>query len=68
MFIINNSLLFILQSLLSSFDHQLSADKKYLLLALNYQKVSVLNFWQILNNREYILDILKRNYMYNCVW
>lgn len=40
MFVINNLLLFILQALLSSFDHQLSADKKYLLLALNYQKVS----------------------------
>lgn len=30
----------ILQALLSSFDHRLSADRKYLLLALNYQKVS----------------------------
>jgi hypothetical protein len=30
-----------LQALLSSFDHRLSADRKYLLLAHNYQKVSV---------------------------
>lgn len=34
---------FYLQALASSFDHQFSADRKYLLLASNYQKVSTTN-------------------------
>lgn len=51
-------------SLLSSFDHQLSADKKYLLLALNYQKLyrhTYLAHYRIVNLETLTETILAAN-------
>ncbi|XP_050453784.1 venom dipeptidyl peptidase 4-like isoform X1 [Cataglyphis hispanica] len=51
-------------ALLSSFDHQLSADKKYLLLALNYQKLyrhTYLAHYRIVNLETLTETILAAN-------
>lgn len=51
-------------ALLSSFDHQLSADKKYLLLALNYQKLyrhTYLAHYRIVNLETLAETILAAN-------
>ena len=60
-----NPFLFInFQVLILSFDYQLSADRKYLLLAINYQKVSrskfprarsFIYYWPIRRNENFLL-------------